>query len=47
MIQAGARQMTTGQWWVALFPGLAIFVSVISLNLVADELDIIFERSSR
>ena len=47
MIQAGARQMTTGQWWVALFPGLAIFVTVICLNLVADELDLIFERSAR
>ena len=47
MIQAGARQMTTGQWWVSLFPGLAVFVAVVSLNLVADELDVIFERSSR
>lgn len=47
MIQAGARQMTTGQWWVSLFPGLAVFVVVVSLNLVADELDVILERSSR
>lgn len=47
MIQAGARQMTTGQWWVSLFPGLAVFVAVVCLNLVADELDVIFERSSR
>ena len=47
MIQAGARQMTTGQWWVSLFPGLAVFVAVVSLNLVADQLDVIFERSSR
>lgn len=47
MIQAGARQMTTGQWWVSLFPGLAIFASVISLNLIADELDVILERSAR
>ena len=47
MIQAGARQMTTGQWWVSLFPGLAIFTAVICLNVVADELDLIFERSTR
>lgn len=47
MIQAGARQMTTGQWWVSLFPGLAVFLAVVSLNLVADELDVILERSSR
>ncbi|MCX5577709.1 ABC transporter permease [Kaistia terrae] len=47
MIQAGARQMTGGQWWVALFPGLAIFLVVVCLNLVADALDVILERSSR
>jgi peptide/nickel transport system permease protein len=47
MIQSGARQMTTGQWWVSLFPGLAIFLAVVCLNVVADELDVIFERSVR
>lgn len=47
MIQAGARQMTGGQWWVSFFPGLAIFVAVVSLNLVADALDVILERSAR
>ncbi len=47
MIQGGARLMTSGEWWVSLFPGLAVFLAVMSLNLIADELDIIFERSSR
>ncbi len=47
MIQSGARQMTTGQWWISFFPGLFIFLAVISLNLVSDELDVIFERSGR
>ena len=47
MIQAGARQMTGGQWWVSLFPGLAIFLVVVSLNMVADALDVILERSVR
>ena len=47
MIQGGARLMTSGEWWVSLFPGLAVFLAIMSLNLIADELDIIFERSSR
>lgn len=40
MIQAGARQMTTGDWWVVVFPGLAVLIAVASLNLVADGLQL-------
>lgn len=47
MIQAGARQLTTGQWWVSLFPGLAVFVSVFCLNVVAEQLEVRFERTGR
>jgi peptide/nickel transport system permease protein len=47
MIQAGSRQLTTGQWWIAAFPGLFVFLSIISLNLVADELDRLLGRTSR
>lgn len=47
MIQDGARQMTSGRWWISFFPGLAVFLAVMSLNLIADDLDVIFERSSR
>lgn len=44
MIQAGARAMTTGQWWVALFPGLAVFASVASLNLLGGSLQAYLDR---
>lgn len=47
MIQAGARQLTTGYWWASAFPGLFVFISVMSLNLIADDLDRLFERSQR
>lgn len=40
MIQAGARLMTTGHWWVVLFPGLAVLIAVAAFNLVADGLQI-------
>lgn len=44
MIQAGARNMTTGHWWTVAFPGLAVFVAVASLNLVADGLQVYYDR---
>jgi peptide/nickel transport system permease protein len=36
MIQAGAANMSTGEWWVAVFPGVAILAVVVSFNLIAD-----------
>jgi peptide/nickel transport system permease protein len=38
MIQTGAQNMTTGQWWVALFPGLAVFVTVLAFNAISHQL---------
>jgi peptide/nickel transport system permease protein len=39
MIQTGARSIAQGQWWMAFFPGLAVFVTVAALNLIADGVD--------
>jgi peptide/nickel transport system permease protein len=39
MIQAGAQNMATGQWWVVLVPGLAVLVTVASLNAIAEAFD--------
>jgi peptide/nickel transport system permease protein len=36
MIQIGARTIAQGQWWIALFPGLAVFVTLAALNMIAD-----------
>jgi peptide/nickel transport system permease protein len=36
MIQSGAQNLATGEWWLALFPGLAVFVAVWSFNQVAE-----------
>lgn len=30
------RSYVTGAWWIAVFPGLAIFLTVLGLNLVGD-----------
>jgi peptide/nickel transport system permease protein len=36
MVNTGSQQMITGQWWIALFPGLAIVVSVLGFALLGD-----------
>ena len=39
---AGGRHYLPGAWWPSLFPGLAIFVTVMSLNLIGDGLRDLF-----
>jgi peptide/nickel transport system permease protein len=36
MTAEGAGQMVTGEWWLFVFPGLAIMVAVLSFNLIGD-----------
>lgn len=36
MVRGGAAYVTYGQWWVSVFPGLAIVATVLTLNLVAE-----------
>ncbi len=38
MTAEGAGQMVTGQWWLFLFPGLAIMATVLAFNLLGDGL---------
>lgn len=38
MISQGATNMITGQWWPALFPGLALASSVLGFSLAGDGL---------
>jgi peptide/nickel transport system permease protein len=38
MISIGAPNMMTGQWWTALFPGLALAITVVGYALVGDAL---------
>ncbi|MFN8223668.1 MAG: ABC transporter permease [Gaiellales bacterium] len=34
MVQQGSQYVTTGEWWVAFFPGIAIFLAVLLLTRV-------------
>ncbi len=38
MIQTGVRSITSGDWWVIVFPGMAVLIAVAAFNLVADGL---------
>jgi peptide/nickel transport system permease protein len=38
MISDGAANLATGQWWTALFPGIAIGVTVLAFSLLAESL---------
>jgi peptide/nickel transport system permease protein len=48
MVAEGANFVITGEWWLALFPGLALVLVVLSLNLLGDGLrDMIDARERR
>ncbi len=38
MIRQGAESMVTGQWWVGVFPGLALILLSLGLNMAGDGL---------
>ena len=38
MIRGGSDYILYGQWWVSVFPGLAILFTVLTLNQVADRI---------
>jgi peptide/nickel transport system permease protein len=38
MLQDGQRELQTGAWWLTVFPGLAIFITVLAFNLMGDGL---------
>jgi peptide/nickel transport system permease protein len=47
MTAEGAGQMVTGEWWLFVFPGLTIMVTVLSFNLIGDALRDILDPRMR
>ena len=47
MTAEGAGQIVTGEWWLFLFPGLAIVVTVLAFNLLGDGLRDILDPRMR
>ncbi len=47
MTAEGAGYIVSGEWWIFLFPGLAIMITVLAFNLVGDTLrDVLDPRMS-
>jgi peptide/nickel transport system permease protein len=38
LVNEGAQYIVTGQWWIALFPGMALFAAVLIFTLTGDAL---------
>jgi peptide/nickel transport system permease protein len=38
MLQDGQRDLIMGAWWMTVFPGMAIFLTVLAFNLMGDGL---------
>jgi ABC-type dipeptide/oligopeptide/nickel transport system permease subunit len=47
MLADSQRFLLSGAWWMATFPGIAILVTVLSLNLVGDGLRDILDPTLR
>lgn len=47
MVRDGAENMSSGQWWIATFPGIAIILCVIAFNLLADAINDTTSRAIR
>lgn len=46
MVAMGSSRIISGEWWVSLFPGLAIMIAVMGFNLIGDGLRDIFDPQS-
>jgi peptide/nickel transport system permease protein len=36
LIQQGTDSLSTGQWWLSVFPGIALLITVISLQMISE-----------
>jgi peptide/nickel transport system permease protein len=47
MISSGRQYMLSGEWWMAFFPGLAIFLTVLAFNIVGDRIQLLADPRAR
>ncbi len=47
MISSGTSLVVTGEWWVAVFPGLAIVLTVVGFTLISEGVQDVFDPRSR
>ncbi|HVB10134.1 MAG TPA: ABC transporter permease, partial [Bacillota bacterium] len=47
MIAAGQPYLLVGVWWITFFPGIALFLTVVSINLIGDWLRLRLDPQAR
>ena len=47
MVAEGARYVSSGHWWLIVFPGLAMMLAVLCFNLLGDGLRDILDPRRR
>ncbi len=47
MVNQGVRFITSGEWWMSIFPGLAMSVTILGFNLLSDGLRDVFDPKLR
>jgi peptide/nickel transport system permease protein len=47
MIRQGAEYMVTGQWWIGVFPGIALILLCLGLNMAGDGLSDLLDTRRR
>lgn len=47
MIRQGAESMVNGQWWVGIFPGVALILMVLGLNMFGDGMQDLLDPKRR
>jgi peptide/nickel transport system permease protein len=47
MINSGRQYILSGEWWLAVFPGLAIYLTVLAFNIVGDRIQTLADPRSR
>jgi peptide/nickel transport system permease protein len=47
MVAEGAQYIVSGEWWIALFPGVALMIAVFCFNLLGDGMRDIFDPQRR
>jgi peptide/nickel transport system permease protein len=47
MVAEGAQFIVSGEWWLAVFPGMALMLAVLTFNLMGDGLRDIVDPAQR
>ncbi|MDG2352959.1 MAG: ABC transporter permease [Acidimicrobiales bacterium] len=47
MILTGTSYITTGEWWISVFPGVILAIAIFSFNLLSEGIELLREKNSR